>query len=362
MRIAYFVHDFVPGHGDANYVRELALRLRHAHDVHVFANRLPARAPEGITLHSVPAHRASAFGGILSFHAAASARLAALAARGLGFDVRHGQGHTVAQANVVTAHIHLRSWFAAQRRSGYAHTPKQRLFAAVFHPIEGRLYGDRRRHYIAVSDALGRDLRRAHGIPAERLHVVHHGVDRERFRPGEERRGDPVRALFVGDLRKGFHVLLEALTSVPGLHLDAVTRSDTGRARELVEGHGLGERVRFLPPTDRLEDVYAASDLFVLPSPYDTFALVVTEAMAAGLPVIVSRQAGASELLEHGTNGFVLERWSDASALATLLAPLTEDARLRARVGAAARAATKAMTWDAVAERTLAVYEAAVRR
>ena len=76
--------------------------------------------------------------------------------------------------------------------------------------------------------------------------------------------------------------------------------------------------------------VYAAADVFLLPTLYDPFANVTLEALAAGLPVITSAQNGASEILQNEVNGFILPRADDEKLIVNLLDRLTDPA-FRAR-------------------------------
>jgi starch synthase len=85
--------------------------------------------------------------------------------------------------------------------------------------------------------------------------------------------------------------------------------------------------------------------------------MVVTEAMASALPVIVSRQAGASELIQPGNNGLLLEHFDDHMELAELMGLLVHDRAFARRLGAAARETVENHSWDLVASKTMAVYE-----
>lgn len=370
MKLALLVHEYNRGFGHSRYVVELAERFRSAHEVHVFAHRFEPRGAEGITFHPVPAVRTGALSTVLSFYASASVLLG----RHPGFDIIHGQGITAAQANVLTAHICGRAWFEAQRRLGHDYSWKQRVFDGVLTPLEERLYrGSDEATVIAISHKLGEELRTLYGRRGP-IRVIHHGVDVERFSPAlrEQRRRelraqwgigpDERRALYLGDLRKGAAVTLEALARVPGLSLDVVTRSDPGATRVRAERLGLGGRVRFHPPTDAVERFYAAADLFVCPTPYDAFGLVVTEAMASGLPVITTKAAGASELITHRRDGLLLEDAGDVGALADAMRELAEDTDFAERLGRAARVRAEACTWDEVARQTLGVYEEVLAR
>jgi UDP-glucose:(heptosyl)LPS alpha-1,3-glucosyltransferase len=364
MKMALVVHDYERGFGHSRYVVELAERFRHHHEVHVFAHRIDRTGGEGITFHTVPAARTTALVSVLSFYGAATLRLG----RGGGFDIIHGQGLIAAQANVLTAHICNRSWFQAQRALGYDYTARQRIFENVLVPLEDRLYRKTNASVIAISHRLEDELRTLHGCRAP-IHVIPHGVDVERFNPvlrGQVRQemraalgvGPEERcALYVGDIRKGAAVTVEALARVPELSLDVVTRSDIGSLRARVERLGLGRRVRFHPASNTIERFYAAADLFVCPSPYDAFGMVVTEAMASGLPVIVSRAAGASELITPREDGLVLEDAGDIQGLAEGMRELAVERDFAERLGRAAHLRMQTLTWDEVARRTLQVYE-----
>jgi glycosyltransferase involved in cell wall biosynthesis len=316
----------------------------------------------GITAHHVPAVRATALTTILSFYAAAAVLI------GREFDVIHAQGAVLPSADVVTAHISNARW-AAGRRSleGGRLSWRERLFAALVIPLERRILASDRTLVVAVSRTLARDIAETYGRRAETV-VIHHGVDPAQFNADvRERYRDTTRAalgmsptelvhLFVGDLRKGFAQAIAALKSAPGLLL-AVSRTDPGEMLRLATTLGVVDRVRILPPTDRIEQYYAAADIFVFPTPYDAFGMVITEAMACALPVITSTAAGAAELIEPGCTGLLLTDPTDVAALAGHLRTLAQDAEARRRMGAAAADAMRAESWDTVADQTMALYE-----
>lgn len=192
--------------------------------------------------------------------------------------------------------------------------------------------------------------------------VIHNGVDAGLFRPDPtkaamERDGDaPVRLLAVGRLvaQKGVDVLLNAL-AMPGLERAALDVVGDGDWRDRLEGQaaalGLTDRVRFLGWLDRAElaEIYRSVDVFVLPSRDEGMPNVVLEAMASGLPVAASRVAGAEDLVAEGETGFLVPP-EDADALAAALRKLTDDADLRAVLGARGRARVEAeFTWRAAA-------------
>lgn len=362
MRIAFVVHDYNRTHGHSRYVVELAERFAARHDVHVFAASFE-HLPATIVGHRVPALRASALTSIFSFLIPAT-----LMAR-KGFDIVHGQGMSLFGADVITAHISNERWLEGrQLLEGDGLSWKERLFGTLVIPAERGVLRNPRATVIALSEALRRDIARQYGRTAETV-VIPHGVDQRQFNLDVRARlrrevrtemgvgpGD-VQFLYVGDLRKGFRPAIEALARVPAARLAGVSRTDPAEFLTRAAALGIQSRVTVYPPTRQIERYYAAADALVLPTPYDAFGMVITEAMACGLPVVTTRLAGASELIVPGVHGMVLDSPTDIEALASALRTLTAHPDARERMGAAAAALMREHTWDRVAEQTLAVYE-----
>jgi glycosyltransferase involved in cell wall biosynthesis len=198
---------------------------------------------------------------------------------------------------------------------------------------------------IIVTSSFVRETFTRHGVPAAKIHVIPYGIDAAPA-PRAERSG-PLRVLFVGgcSLRKGIPYLL-----------DAFRRIDTDATLRLVgrENAPLFARLGGLPPRVTAAGVktgaalaaeYAAADVFVLPSVEDGFGLVTLEAMAAGVPVVVSANAGSAEVVRDGENGFVVSA-RDITALSERIASLLADAPLRQRMGEAARRTAAVRSWQ----------------
>lgn len=202
------------------------------------------------------------------------------------------------------------------------------------------------------------------GFECERIVVVPNGVDTDRFRPtghGEPR--DGVRITFAGyfGAHKGVSTLLAALALLPaGVTLELAGEGPEEPAyRAQVEALGLGDRVRFagkVPPA-AMAEVYARSDIVVLPSVWDENQPVcLMEAMAAGLPVVASRRGGIPEIVEHRGNGLTFQA-GDVGELAARLAELVADPARRAAMGRAGRERVERCTHDRQAERLLALFD-----
>ncbi len=211
--------------------------------------------------------------------------------------------------------------------------------------------------FVAMSRLI-RDEMQAASVPAERIRLLPHGVDTERFRPAtpEERAAlrarlglpDGLLAVYAGRLLrgKGLETLVAALAvaqtptdlrvilvgSGAGQALDA-----TAELKRRVAERGLEARVVFAGPSDRVEDYLRASDLFVFPSLFEALGIALVEAAACGLPAIASRTGGILDVVEDGDSGLLVPP-GDAGALAAALAALAGDEPRRSAMAAAARA------------------------
>lgn len=228
---------------------------------------------------------------------------------------------------------------------------------------------------VANSRMVAEDCMRRHGVPAERIATVLNGVDLGRFRPENRATlGSRLRAelgcgpaervvLFLGTGygRKGLDILLAAFPALlrarPEARLLVVGR-DAAQAsfRAQAERLGLGAHVRFLGGRDDADALYAASDLYCLPTRYDSFGLTLLEALASGVPVITTRAAGGSEVLEDEAAGSVLEPEAQPAALAAELAAWLDPERLSA-ARPRARAVAERHPQERTARESAAVLE-----
>lgn len=195
------------------------------------------------------------------------------------------------------------------------------------------------------------------GFPKAKLHLLPYGVDTERFRPGDRGKAEPFRALFVGQvgLRKGVPYLLEAWRLLGWRDAELVL---AGRVlpemRALLARHRSLPGLRILGHRGPVEEVYAAADVFVFPSLEEGCALVVLEAMASGLPVVTTPNAGVP--LEDGAQG-LLAPIRDPAALAAALEALRSDPARRQAMAVAARVRALGQTWDGYRQGLLDLYD-----
>ena len=147
---------------------------------------------------------------------------------------------------------------------------------------------------------------------------------------------------------KGLGTVLHAVGVLRELPFLIVAAGDDSPVsfRETAKSLGILERCRFEPSREDVLDFYAASDIYVSPSREDSFGLPVAEAVACGLPVITSVNAGVAELIHDGIDGFILRQPDDSQALAQLLQRLHSDKVLCANARAAAAKAALGWTWE----------------
>jgi glycosyltransferase involved in cell wall biosynthesis len=187
-----------------------------------------------------------------------------------------------------------------------------------------------------------------YGLPAHKVHVVEPGVDSAELSHGTPSGGQLLCVAAVTPV-KGHDVLLAALATLTDLAwmctcVGSLDRDPefTARVRRLADHQGIGDRVLFVGPqaADRLGTTYAESDLLVVASRAETYGMVVTEALARGLPAVASAVGGLPESLGRGSDGSVpglLVPVDDPDALAEALRRWLVDGALRDRLREAAR-------------------------
>ena len=380
MRIALVTHRVHRHGGVPQYVAALATALVPDHEVTIFSSSF-----EGLGDTDVRHRRVWALGS--GFIWSVTFNLSSLLLLFLshlkkegGFDIIHAHAYdsTVLAANVITSHFCEAEDLERLRRQGSGVPPGERLerqFKALLEKVLMRQ--SRRKSLIVLSERMKREFLSHSLLLEERLFVIPSGVDCTRYSPAnislyrdEIRRRHSVTmtdtlVLFLGGYweRKGLCQAIKALSHLGSLEVTllVVGRGDTVRFRELARHEDVEKRVIFAGPRPEPWKYYAASDIFLLPTLYEPFGLSVLEAMATGLPVVVSRGAGVAELLQDGSDALLLEDPRDVAAISAKLELLVENAELRRRLGERARQTALGCTWARVAQRTVDVYRRARR-
>lgn len=225
-------------------------------------------------------------------------------------------------------------------------------------------------HVVAISECTARDTRRFLRVPGSAVSVISPGVD-DSFRVG--RSGpppstSPQRILAVGaaSRHKNLPRLLEAHARLS--HLDAelvlvglFTDRQRSRLRGLASRLGTSDRVFFRGSVDeaRLVDLYATSDVLVMPSLWEGFGLPVAEAMAVGIPVVCSDRSALPEVV--GRCGELIDPTS-VSDIARGIDLVLGDAALAQRMAVCGAARAVQFDWEESAQRHVDLYRALVRQ
>jgi len=197
------------------------------------------------------------------------------------------------------------------------------------------------------------------GVRENRLSIIPYGVDLETFHPLFDAK-KIFRVLFVGNIypHKGIRYLLEAfaMLNFPNSELvlcgHIMDSCANAMKMFLRPYHG---KFRLIPglPHNELQSLYASASVFVLPSISDGSAMVVYEAMACGLPAVVTAHTGS--VIRDGTDGFVIPI-RDSEALAGKLEFLYRNPEVRQEMGRAAAAWVREFTWEKYSERLVSLY------
>ncbi len=374
MKIALINPIFSRSHGGGeNYPLDLARALIDlGHEVHL-VGRLIDFAPDGAVPHLLTPPNWLRFLRPLYFSGHACRFLTGqrfdftyAMNRSLGADATflgggvHGHHLAMRYPNMVSRGLHI----------------LMRPVNIVNYHLERQLYQHQPNPFVVANSQLAKShLMRAYGVPDKNIAVVRHGIDHAVFN-GEVRATyrqamrtelgitqDDVAVIFVANnyRLKGLPVLIDALGLLRGdvaakrLRLIVVGKGKAGEYRLQARHRGVADQVRFVGPSAEIQRLYAAGDVFALPTQYDPFAVVTIEAMACGLPAITSRDNGASEIIEHGRTGFVLDSPRDADELADCLRQLLDKER-RLAMGQVAATTTAMLTHEANARATLAAF------
>jgi glycosyltransferase involved in cell wall biosynthesis len=205
-------------------------------------------------------------------------------------------------------------------------------------------------HVIASSDYVRNTLIQI-GTAPRRIHLLPYGVNTERFRPAATPQpNDRFRLLYVGQIsqRKGLSYLLEAVKKIGDPNIELVLVGGiVGAGAGLIGYDGVFRHVRNVPHHEVIA-LFQSADAFVYPSLHEGSALAIYEALACGLPVITTENAGS--VVRDGMDGVIVPI-RDVDALVTQILRLRDDSGLRREMAGAARLRAEDFTWVRYRER-----------
>ena len=352
--------------GAEQFASELTERLsdQPGYNFHVFANRwLSDRA--GINFHHIPIVSFPKFLTTISFAYFTRRQLSADK-----FSLVHSHERIFA-ADIYTLHgVPHRFWVHCVRKK------KMSLYDLATSWVEKKMVTQGNcQKFIAVSN-LTRDIfLQEYNIDPRRVTVIHPGVDLNDYATADKK-------LIRTDIRKeyGFSseepIVLFASMNFEIKGLDAIMlalarlKAKQHSFKLLVAGKGNVKKYTQMAREANIADdvvftgmlskkklirLYLAGDMYVMLSKFDTFGMVVLEAMAAGLPVIISSNVGAKDIVQEGENGFIISDTSDADYIASKIGILLKE-NIRSLMAQNAFDTAKQNTWEMVATKYQDIY------
>ncbi|NLM46473.1 MAG: glycosyltransferase family 4 protein [Firmicutes bacterium] len=385
MRVLMFSWEYPPRivGGLARHVAELSAALAEtgAADVHVITINEDTASPDEEIIGGVHVWRVRPYrlvprdfiSGILQYNLAMLEKALSLFLAGYAFDL-----------------LHAHDWLVAYAARAVKHAARRPLVATIHATEYGRnqgLYTDEQRYIsdvewwltyeawkvICCSTYMFHELQRVFHLPDDKIAVIPNGVDVRQFADGKldakirERYAVPEEKIvfFVGRLvrEKGVHVLLDAapqvLAAEPKVKFIVAGKGPALEAlRHQAKNMGLETRFCFTGyiDDDTRNALYRTAAVAVFPSLYEPFGIVALEAMAAGVPVVVSDTGGLAAIVRHGETGLKCCP-GDAASLASQIIALLKNPILAGRLARQAKALVeKEYAWQEIARQTRKIY------
>ena len=381
MKIALNIYKYLPTKGGgegylANFANQLTER---GHEVHIYASKWESNNDK-VHYHTIPTIRYPKFLKDILFAINSLREMAKYE-----FDIVHVVGRALGM-NVFNPHCGVeKAWLKQNFLSISCPASRTLKQIAVFFSLRQNfiLWLDRKQYtskrvsrIIAISDMIKSDIVKYHNIEPEKIDVVYNGVDLNRFNPENKNKYRKVMRgkLSLGEefvilyISNNFRLkgLLTLVTSLGELKKSGkvfkaliVGRGNEAPYRKLAKKLGCLDNLIFLGHVGEIEKYYAASDLYVHPTFYDSCSLVTTESLASGLPVITTIYDGASGIMEDGRDGFVMKDPKDHKALAEKMALFFDD-EFRQKASIAAREKAEKYPAEKNCEEIIEIYNKVV--
>ena len=238
--------------------------------------------------------------------------------------------------------------------------------------IERVMYnGHRFRKIFALSYMVKKDIVQNYHVRSDEIDVVYHWIDTDRFHPDNREKyrktiretysiaDDDFVILFVGSgfERKGVEYIIKAAEMLSGPVTILIVGKGDGR---YYQRFIMKQKVIFCGAQKDVHTYYAASDIFILAPVYEPLGLVYLEAMASGLPVIMTRNSGAAELITNGVHGYVVNEPEDIKGIAGSMQVLVDNIEQRKAMGKHARCLAEEFTFEKRIGRIRELYKSII--
>lgn len=377
VKIAQVVRHYNKTSGISKVVANLSESLfTLGHEIHVFSNTWNNYGHTGIVFHKVPIIKLN-----FPFEVSTFNYFSHLLVKPNDFDVVNNHSDSTV-FGIYTAHsCHGFRWKGIikdkeklQRKENNCTSLDRYLIRME----EGIFLKRKYKKIIAVSNYVKRQIIETYAVPVEDIAVVHNGMNledfkidkitmRNRIRKKHVIAADDIVLFFAGyDFKlKGLDVIFDAIPFIsnPNIKLVVVGRDRAGdhitrQFIDIARERGFRNKVLFVGPQSNIMDYFAASDIFVFPTKSDSCAMVELEAMASGLPQIISGPYinGAAELMQDGRECFILNN-NDPRELAQKIDMLVSNDVLRKKMSEMALVTIKEYSLEKVSQRILEVYK-----
>lgn len=368
-KIAVVVPKYGLVGGGERFVFELTERLARnpQYDIHVFANKwLPDSGLSRLTFHKVSIITFPKWLTTISFAMFAKSKIASVG----GFDLIHTH-ERIFEADVCSMHfIPHRYWVKKIRGKRILS-----LFDLATCWVEKRLFNNGKCFFMPVSSLAQQKMQDVYQVRPEQIEVVHPGIDNREYGVTKPVTRQTIRAefgcnadnfiiLFVSmnfEL-KGLAELMAAVAGIKDttcrkkIKIVVIGKGNEKKFSSLAHSVNLKGQVVFTGIHHNMAEIYQAGDILALLSGFDTFGMVVTEAMASSLPVIVSDKVGAVDLVKDGENGFIVDR-EDTERISRCITELVSHKVQRLEMGKKARNVSRQSSWDNVVSHVSDIYE-----
>jgi len=353
--------------GSSRYVVETSKHFVKNNELHIFTNNWDP-LDKRVKIHKIPVISSNFYVCEASFFF-----FATLALKTHNFDVTLAQPTRYFSPDVAEMQFVYRAWANYKKKNNIPITLGDRTLPKTEkHNIR------RAKEIIAISNSVKNEVLHYYDLPEEKVHVIHSGVNLNEFNPKNRKKylkeirnkhsiqPNELTFLFVGNPfhRKGLKYTIEALSKLKNkdFKLLVLGKDDPNSYIKLANTLGIKNNIIFVGLSPVAFKYYAASDIFLFPTLYEPFGLVILEAMAAGLPVVTSKLAGAAELIDHGKNGLWIENPKNPDEISKKLNFLVKNKKSRKKMGKEARKKAEKNSWERVAKQMLEVLEMAARK
>ncbi len=372
MKILIIAGSFNKYGGISRYAVELAERFVENHEVHLLVTDYDYEIPE-LFIHKKPIIRRP-FWLKIGSNAYYNRKYSRKIKSKYDIDIIYSQGAESPECDVLRTPSCHKEWVKQYNRG------KGRPFSInpldhVVLPIEKHVLERGCKKIVANSNRVRNEILSNYNVSEEKVLTIYNGINLDMFKMDPKMREKSRELLCINESdsvlmfaghefgRKGLQYIISSLPSLKeNVKLLVVGKDGPNYFRNMASKLNVDNRIIFTGLSRNIEEYYAASDVFVFPTLYEPFGFVILEAMSAGLPVITSKLAGASELITDGHDGILLEDPTDSSEIADKISLLLGSPRMMMQMGRNGRRTAEKHSWDEVAKKMLGVYEEVLKR